>query len=112
MMTNSATQLDKVNKQIAALRKQFERKGKINIHGFESFTIDISYGGNKHVNVGRVSIGSVSNDEGEAREFYKLVMRQLEGSRKFWIDSCNRDKEELEKILVETNKTIEDEQSK
>lgn len=87
--------LTQVKKNIAKLEKQF-KNGKV---GYNGFTIDIFYGGNKQVDINRVSVGGVGSPEDTGQKLYDLTMECLKGNLKFWEDAAKRDIQELYKAL-------------
>lgn len=90
-MTDTAKHLRETREKLEKLRKY---KGK-GVSRFDSFTIDISYGGNKEPDVRRVGIGSCTHPEGTGAQLIELAILCLEGSLKFWTGEAERDTMEL-----------------
>ncbi len=96
-MTDTAKQIREVKKKIAKLKNDFKR----GVSPFFGFTIDISYGGNKHIDIERVCVGSVYNEENDSKKFYDFVLNSLENSLVFWEKTAKREIEELYDALKE-----------
>lgn len=94
MMVNSAEQLVKYKKILAKLQKDFPKKST-----YKSFTINVFYGGNKEVDIQRVTIGGASNDLSMGNDFYNLLVQSVQDNISFWEGCVKRDLKELEDAL-------------
>ena len=97
MMIESAKQLTKYKNILKKLKKSFP-KGKTNWQGF---TIDISYGGNKDIDIKRVCLGGIASEKELGDEFLNLLIKSTEDNITFWQKSVVRDLQELENSLKE-----------
>lgn len=91
-MVNSAEQLKKAKNQLAKLKKDFPK----GFPKFQGFTIQLQYGGNKHVDIADICLGSISTkNENFHKEFYQSIISEIEGSIEFWEKAVQKDIEEL-----------------
>lgn len=95
MNLQSSTQLSKYKDIKSKLTKNFP-KGRTEWLGF---TIDISYGGNKHHDISRLSLGGVAGDKEVGDAFLALITKAVEDNIAFWQGFVEKDIKELEESL-------------
>ena len=94
-MIHSAKQLLKYKQIKESLKKQFP-KGKA---GYTGFTIDVSYGGNKEVNLKRINLGGIASDLSVNQEFLDMLTKVVEDNISFWENTVKLDIQQLENSL-------------
>ena len=94
-MVNTATQLKKYKDLKAKINKDFKGKGA----GYMGFTIDICYGGNKEVDLKRVSLGGIACKDGMSNDFLSMIREAIDGNIDFWQKQVLRDIQTLEESL-------------
>ena len=89
----------KIVKRLRTKISKLESDFKRGIPPYQGFTIDISYGGNTGLDIERVCIGSVSDEEGMGEIFYKMVLDSLKNSLKYWEDVAKNELADLTLLL-------------
>lgn len=93
-MITSAEQLSKYKAIKEKLKKSFPKGA-----GYTGFTVNIFYGGNKEVDISRVSVGGVASEQGRSDEFLTLINKSVDDNIDFWQKCVIRDIKELEESL-------------
>lgn len=94
-MTKTAEHIKGIKNKIAKLEKDFKR----GVPKYFGFTIDISYGGNRHHDIPRVEVGSIADEEQMSQMMYNIAIGSLKNSLKFWKETAEREIKELQESI-------------
>jgi len=95
-MNNTVEKIKELRVKINKLETTYKR----GIPPFEGFTIDLCFGGNRHTDIERIGIGSISDTETAGKDFYNLILNSLKNSLQYWEKQAESELKELSITLA------------
>lgn len=95
-MNSTAQHITEIKAKIAKLEKAFPK----GVPKGYSMTINLFYGGNKEIDINRVCIGGLYDEETAGNELINLMMRGLKADLKFWEKTAEQEIKELNTALL------------